>query len=120
MHRRFALQTLRDFGFGRTSLEPRIKDEAVYLVDAVGKTNGRAFDPGLSLASASSNIISTLVFGRRFDYEDDDFSTLLKTLRSRALAIRFSFLSPFVLSEEVAKVVANLPRVGRGLMLEGF
>lgn len=102
---------MRDFGFGRPILEPRIKDEAAYLVEAIAKTNGEVFDPAIFLTNATANIISAMVFGRRFDYEDRDFVALLKTMRARTTGTRISFMSPVVLSEAVAKFVGALPIV---------
>ncbi|NXT19019.1 CP2H1 protein, partial [Syrrhaptes paradoxus] len=41
---------------------------------------GRRFDPAKFLVHAVSNIICSIVFGDRFDYEDKKFLTLIQTL----------------------------------------
>ncbi|XP_030074574.1 cytochrome P450 2F3 [Microcaecilia unicolor] len=75
--RRFALQTLRNFGVGKKSVEERIKEEAYFLVKEFKKTNGEPFDPTFVMSKAVSNVICSVVFGNRFDYYDKNFLTLL-------------------------------------------
>ncbi|XP_051476002.1 cytochrome P450 2H1-like isoform X1 [Apus apus] len=78
--RRFALTTLRDFGMGKKSIEERIQEEAHFLVERIRKTQGRPFNPGKFLTHAVSNIICSIIFGNRFDYEDKKFLTLIELL----------------------------------------
>ncbi|XP_013421006.1 cytochrome P450 2D14-like [Lingula anatina] len=68
--RRFTLSSLRDFGLGRKSLQEKIQDEARYLVQNIEDENGKAFAPRDRIGKAVSNIISIIVFGARYDYED--------------------------------------------------
>uniref|UniRef100_A0A4W5QAC3 Uncharacterized protein n=1 Tax=Hucho hucho TaxID=62062 RepID=A0A4W5QAC3_9TELE len=75
--RRFALSTLRNFGLGRKSLEPSIQIEAQCLNEAF---QGKPFNPQMLINNAVSNVICCLVFGDRFEYSDDQFQTLLKTI----------------------------------------
>ncbi|KAE8611352.1 hypothetical protein XENTR_v10012415 [Xenopus tropicalis] len=75
--RRFTLSTLRDFGMGKKSLEERVGEEAGYLCDAFQSEQGQLFDPHYKLNTAVANIISFIVFGDRFDYDDYKFQKLL-------------------------------------------
>ncbi|XP_062352778.1 cytochrome P450 2H1-like isoform X3 [Cinclus cinclus] len=75
--RRFALTTLRDFGMGKKGIEERIQEEAHFLVERLKNTHERPLNPGNFLVHAVSNIICSIVFGDRFDYEDEKFLALI-------------------------------------------
>ncbi|NXE94736.1 CP2H1 protein, partial [Menura novaehollandiae] len=78
--RRFALTTLRDFGMGKKSIEERIQEEAHFLVERLKNTHEQPLNPGNFLIHAVSNIICSIVFGDRFDYEDEKFLSLIQML----------------------------------------
>ncbi|XP_066494482.1 cytochrome P450 2A6-like [Tiliqua scincoides] len=75
--RRFSITTLRNFGMGKVSIEERILEEAHFLLEALGSTNGAPFDPTYFLSRSVSNVISSIIFGNRFDYNDREFLSLL-------------------------------------------
>nr|XP_034973341.1 cytochrome P450 2C18-like [Zootoca vivipara] len=79
--RRFCLTTLRNFGMGKRSIEERIQEEAQFLVQVLRKMEGHPFDPTIHLSHAVSNVICSIVFGNRFEYEDKDFIFLLDTMK---------------------------------------
>ncbi|KAG2461213.1 CP2J2 protein, partial [Polypterus senegalus] len=76
-NRRFMLTTLRNFGVGKSSLEFSITEEFKHFQLAIQEEQGRPFDPHFLINNVVSNIICSIVFGRRFEYSDQRFQELL-------------------------------------------
>ncbi|CAL1592858.1 unnamed protein product [Knipowitschia caucasica] len=79
-HRRFALSTLRSFGLGKSSMDLCIRQEIQCLQDEIQNYKGEPFTPAGLFNNAVSNIICQLVMGKRFDYSNDKFQTMLRYL----------------------------------------
>ncbi|XP_073673764.1 cytochrome P450 2M1-like [Garra rufa] len=78
--RKFSLATLKNFGMGRRSIEERVQEEAENLVEMFKKCKGSAFSPADMLFNAVNNVICSIVFGHRFEFEDPQFKSLLRTV----------------------------------------
>ncbi|XP_030626547.1 cytochrome P450, family 2, subfamily V, polypeptide 1 isoform X2 [Chanos chanos] len=78
--RRFMLSILRNFGVGKRSLESKIKEEFTFLHQSMMDTNGEPFDAYHLINNAVSNIICSLVFGKRFSYTDEKFLHMLNVM----------------------------------------
>lgn len=104
--RRFSLANLRDFGMGKKACEDKIIEECHHLIETVkhykgkmlsfknvAKTliskylqlyllfdSGEAFDTTQPIYYAVSNIISSMIYGSRFEYDDLDFRSLVERL----------------------------------------
>ncbi|XP_051720022.1 cytochrome P450 2G1-like isoform X1 [Ctenopharyngodon idella] len=78
--RRFTLTTLRDFGMGRKQMEQWIQEESRHLLNSFDETKSTPVDPTFFMSRAVSNVICSLVFGQRFDYEDKNFLHLLQII----------------------------------------
>lgn len=102
--RRFAMATLRSFGLAKGSTEQSICEESRHLQEAMARHrgwcrctctqthvcltdvlySGEPFDPVPLLNNAVANIICQIVFGRRFDYTDHIFQSMLHHLMEMA------------------------------------
>ncbi|XP_075179738.1 cytochrome P450 2C16-like [Anomaloglossus baeobatrachus] len=79
--RRFTLMTLRNFGMGKRSIEQRIQEEVQFLIEEIRKSKGQPLDPTFYFSKAVSNVICSVVFGDRFEYDDKEFLKLLGLLK---------------------------------------
>uniref|UniRef100_A0A3B5LMH7 Uncharacterized protein n=1 Tax=Xiphophorus couchianus TaxID=32473 RepID=A0A3B5LMH7_9TELE len=87
--RRFALSTLKYFGFGKKSLEPSFTRVScsIYLTIFLLNSEGKPVNPHLIINNAVSNIICQLVFGHRFEYGDEKFMKLMLLFDQSVLLI---------------------------------
>uniref|UniRef100_A0A286XB32 Cytochrome P450 n=1 Tax=Cavia porcellus TaxID=10141 RepID=A0A286XB32_CAVPO len=104
--RRFSITTLRDFGLGKRGIEERIQEEIGFLIESFRETQGAFIDPTFYLSRAVSNIISSIVFGDRFDYEDKEFLLLLRMMLG---SFQFTATSTGQLYEMFYSVMKHLP-----------
>ncbi|XP_029106215.1 cytochrome P450 2K1-like isoform X1 [Scleropages formosus] len=81
--RRFALTSLRDFGMGKRIIEEKIINEIDYMIQLFGNHKGQPFDNKEALNHAVSNIISSIVYGARFDYSDPLFQEMVHCANER-------------------------------------
>ncbi|XP_063173356.1 cytochrome P450 2K6-like [Candoia aspera] len=79
--RRFTLSTLRDYGMGRRTIEDKIIEECSVLTKTVKTYAGKPFEVTTVMTAAVSNIIVSILLGKRYDYEDATFLRLLKLMR---------------------------------------
>uniref|UniRef100_A0A8C9XAV4 Cytochrome P450 2K1-like n=1 Tax=Sander lucioperca TaxID=283035 RepID=A0A8C9XAV4_SANLU len=105
----FALTNLRDFGMGRKASEDKIIEECDHLIGVLKKfkgqskylsiiTNyvskdltffpvslvtGEAFDTTQPIKYAVCNIICSMVYGSRFEYDDPEFTSLVDCISAR-------------------------------------
>ncbi|XP_073692397.1 cytochrome P450 2K1-like [Garra rufa] len=75
--RRFALSNLRDLGMGKRGSEEKIIEEIQHLKGEFDMFEGKAFDTTQPVNYAVSNIISSIVYGSRFEYTDPEFTEMV-------------------------------------------
>ncbi|XP_069823405.1 cytochrome P450 2D14-like [Dendropsophus ebraccatus] len=102
--RRFSLTTLRNFGMGKKSLEERVTEEAQCLCSAF-RSQKDQFNPHFLINNAVANVICSIAFGDRFDYDDAKFQRLLHLFEA-ALKAEFGLLAQTM--NEVP-VLMNIP-----------
>ncbi|XP_025032505.1 cytochrome P450 2K1-like [Python bivittatus] len=78
--RRFTLSTLRDYGVGRRTLEDKINEECNVFTKTIKTYAGKPFEVKTIMTAAVSNIIVSILLGRRYDYEDPTFLRLLRLI----------------------------------------
>ncbi|KAM5152291.1 cytochrome P450 2K1-like isoform 2-T2 [Mantella aurantiaca] len=76
--RRFTLSTLREFLMGNKTIETRIQEELITIIENVKSHNGKPFDTSLIMECAVSNVICSFIFGESFDYSDQRFKKLVQ------------------------------------------
>ncbi|XP_072041461.1 cytochrome P450 2U1-like [Amphiura filiformis] len=81
--RRFALSVFRSFGVRSESFGDKIAIEVRQLAKKFANFDLRPFDPQEYLMCATSNVICSVIFGRRFEYDDEEFKHLLAILDTR-------------------------------------
>ncbi|XP_075701954.1 cytochrome P450 2A13-like [Rhinoderma darwinii] len=101
--RRFAVATLRNFGMGKRSMEQRVQEEAEHLLKAIEATCGEAFNPYTVLGRAVNNVINLVVFGRRWDFEDETFLKLLNITNNLFNFVRAPLGMAYVAFERIMK-----------------
>jgi len=65
---------------GKHELEPLIQEEIREFLDKISKDENRPFDFAPLIHFAVTNIIVSIVFGQRYDYGNEEFASLVKTL----------------------------------------
>uniref|UniRef100_A0A803KD05 Uncharacterized protein n=1 Tax=Xenopus tropicalis TaxID=8364 RepID=A0A803KD05_XENTR len=78
--RHFTLKALRDYGMGKKSIEEKIQEEALCLVEEFRKSGEMPINPSTHIMKAVANIFFSIMLGNRFEYNNETFSALLATL----------------------------------------
>ena len=114
-NRRFALKALRDFGMGKAAILNNIQDEVEHLLGALESNVGQELDQEHLLLNSVSNVICSLVFGKRFEYDDVKFENILRAIAGVSRvnwASRFmEFFLPFLtyaIPPSIKKAQCNL------------
>ena len=75
-----SLEILRRLGMGKNVLADRIQEEVTHYIRAIQQHQGAPVDlQHLTQTSVSNNIMS-IVFGKRFEYDDPDFKKYIHAM----------------------------------------
>ncbi|XP_049620347.1 cytochrome P450 2C21-like [Suncus etruscus] len=111
-NRRFVLTILRNMGMGKRTIEDRIQEEALCLVEALKKTNASPCDPVFLLGCAPCNVICSIIFQNRYEYNDKKLLTLLEHIQEN---LRISATSWIQLYNAFPLLIHYLPGCHREL-----
>ncbi|XP_056419924.1 cytochrome P450 2K1-like [Hyla sarda] len=75
--RRFSISTLRDLGMGKRTIEDKIAEESIFLVETFKSYKGKPFHNTMIVNAAVANIIVSTLLGHRFDFDDPKLHRLL-------------------------------------------
>ncbi|XP_065588952.1 cytochrome P450 2W1 [Cyrtonyx montezumae] len=92
--RRFTLAAMRDLGMGKRLAEGMMLEELQFLIELIKSFRGEPFRLRF-LNAAPTNITFAILFGRRFDYGDPMFVTLLRLIDEVMLLLGSPFLHLF-------------------------
>jgi len=96
--RRYIHRTLRDFGFGKASLEIILQGEAEHIVDHFDSLKGKAVQPQLVFNVGVLNVLWKIVADKRYDLTDPRMVRLFQLINSttslgkQKLLLTFPFL----------------------------
>ncbi|XP_068458853.1 cytochrome P450 2F2-like [Clinocottus analis] len=103
--RRFALMNLRNFGMGKDSMEERIHEEIKYTMDALEKSIGKSMSPRIMFHNAASNIICQVLFGKRYEYDDEVIRVIVQCFTENAKLTN----GPWAMLYDSFPMIRNLP-----------
>lgn len=111
--RRFALTNLRDFGMGKRASEDKIIEECDHLIEVLKKYKGEAFDTTQPVNYAVSNIICSIVYGSRFEYDDPEFTSLVDRTNRGIQLVGSPSVQVYNVFPWIGKWFANLREIQR-------
>ncbi|KAM6407501.1 LOW QUALITY PROTEIN: cytochrome P450 2W1-like [Rhynochetos jubatus] len=94
MMRSFTIATMQDLSMGKHLGEERMLEELHFLIQLIKSFKGGPFRLRF-LSMASTNFTFVVLFGRRFDYEDPTFLTLLRLIGEVTHLLASPFLHLF-------------------------
>ncbi|XP_056261447.1 cytochrome P450 2K1-like [Seriola aureovittata] len=105
--RRFALTNLRDYGMGKKACEDKICEESQQLTEVFKKFKGEAFDMTQPINYAVSNIICSMVYGSRFEYDDPEFTSLVDRTNKYTLLVGSPSIQVYNLFPWIGRWISN-------------
>ncbi|XP_035693954.1 cytochrome P450 2U1-like [Branchiostoma floridae] len=80
--KKFALTALKNLGMkvGNGSIQESIREEASNLRNRIAEYEGEPFDIAHDVTVTVANVICSMTFGKRYDYEDETFRELSEAI----------------------------------------
>ena len=80
--RRFVLKNLRDFGFGKKTMEAMAHEDIVELINKIKESLGKPMSPNPTLSLAVLNSLWHIITGERFSLDDPRFQHVFDSLKA--------------------------------------
>ncbi|KAM4687256.1 cytochrome P450 2C25-like [Discoglossus pictus] len=109
--RRGTLTSLRNCGMGKKSMEDLVLKEVKQLCEAVSETGGKAFNTYKVLGCAICNVRCSMLFGKSYEYHDQELLDVLDNVRRHVN----NFSSSFTQLCNTFPSLAYIPAVRRKL-----
>ncbi|GFR58999.1 cytochrome P450 2D14-like, partial [Elysia marginata] len=84
--RTMSISILRSFGMGKGSLSTKIKEEVSSYLEALAALRGKPTDVFLLTRTSISNIICSIIVGKRYEYDDPFFAAFMESFDKMAQA----------------------------------
>ncbi|XP_071962277.1 cytochrome P450 2J4-like [Antedon mediterranea] len=75
--RKFSSNILRTFGDRHSKMEAKVTQEVSYFIQDLHKTDSQSVDLRHNVQRMVSNVICSICFGERFEYDDQQFQKLI-------------------------------------------
>ena len=79
---KFAIRNLRDFGFGKTSMEGLIMEEVKELLHWIKQQHGKPIALHRRLVLATVNALWTILSGERYEHNDPHLTEMLDNFQT--------------------------------------
>lgn len=116
--RKFTSSTLREFGNGKLMLEEKILEECDAVKKEITKYGNKPFPMVKLLGKVITNVISSVVFGNRDEYDDPEFTKWMNTCYDVDVALlAFTAMDFFPLMDYLPKCLNGLNDVDKTVKL---
>ncbi len=78
--RKLSLNVFKNFGVGKSRFEDQIAREAEQLVQEMHKFKQKSFNPTKLFSMSVSTIIASVVFGKRYEYDDPEYQKIIASI----------------------------------------
>ncbi len=85
--RSVSLTIMRSLGWGKSSIEEKIKEESTHVISQLRATKGKPYNPANLMELIVANIICSMLFGERYDHDDEEFKSFLKAVDNMFLGL---------------------------------
>ncbi|XP_043963394.1 cytochrome P450 2K1-like isoform X1 [Gambusia affinis] len=115
--RRFALTNLKDFGMGKKVCEEKIIEECHVLIQKLKEFKGEAVDLSQHINYAVCNIICSMVYGKRFEYDDPEFTAVVNRTNQGIQLLGSPSVKLYSMFPKIGKRFSSAREKVRGLFL---